>query len=513
MLKEVNVVFKKRYDLPFLIAYPSKYRVAISTLPFHTLYFKLNEYKEIYAERAVYDRPSSLNEGFSSIETGKVLKRFKAIFFSIHYELDYVRLVRMLLTSGIGPRRHGRASPLVIVGGPPVTSNPYPLYEIADIIAIGEMEGVLPEVVNSILEFPDDKHRALEALTGREGIFIPGIDEKVNRFWLRNHEMKGAYQPILHTLPKEDHRFKGIYDRAFIVEVSRGCPKSCYFCLLSYHFRPERRKSLKELKGIIERGVRLNPVDSVALISSNYPGDKYGMELLEFIVRELKLKVSIPSIRVESLNESILSLMKEGGQRIVTVAPEVGTESLRKGLNKDVSDDMILNTLRRVKRMGFKYVKMYFMYGLPQETEEDLRAIFRLVSRVKELGFKLKGSIRLSLNPFIPKVGTPMQNHRAEPYEVLKAKQRKLFSYFKDDDTFGIFGYGPRDAIIQATLSTASKDVFELLIRWAERGTEIGHLRGAMKGLGVKDWGGLYAKYGSKSPLIRHEDKVKTEVF
>jgi radical SAM superfamily enzyme YgiQ (UPF0313 family) len=373
------------------------------------------------------------------------------------------------------------------------------------------MEGILPKVVNSILEFPDDRHRTLEALVGKKGIFIPGVYEKVDRFWLRNHEMKGAYQPILHTLPKEDHRFRGIYGRAFIAEVGRGCSKSCYFCLLSYHFRPERRKNLKELKDIIEKGIETNPVDSVALISSNYPGDKYGIELLEFVVRELKLKVSIPSIRVESLNESVLSLMKEGGQRIVTVAPEVGTEGLRKALNKDVNDSMILDTLRRAKRVGFKYVKLYFMYGLPQETEEDLRAIYRLVCSIKDLGYRLKGSVRLSINPFIPKVGTPMQHHRVEPYDVLKAKQRRLFSYFKDDDTFSISGYSSRDAIVQATLSTASKDVFELLIRWAARGTEIGHLRGAMKELGIKDWEGLYAKYGSRSPLIRHGGK--TEVF
>ncbi len=493
MLRESNVIYKKRYSLSVAIAYPSLYNVAISTLSFHMLYFKLNEYSEVYAERVVYDKPSSGN-GFVSIETSKPLSKFDAIFFSVHYELDYVRLVRMLISSNIEPRRRKRRKPLIIVGGPCVTSNPYPLFKIANVIGVGEMEGIVPEVVEALIK----GEKAEDELAGKRGILVPDYDGKVERYWLK--DLNNAWSPTLHVLPKEG--YEGIYGRAFLAEVSRGCTNMCLFCLLAYHFCPERRKDLAKLKREIERGVELNDVKSVALISSNYPSDSYGIDLLNFIVRDLGLSISIPSIRIEALNEGILELLREGGQRIVTVAPETGNEGLRFLLNKKVRDEEIFTVLKNARKLGFRAVKMYFMYGLPRERKEDLDSIVSLVKKIKKLGFNDRNSIRISINPFISKTGTPFQFADLDSYEELLLKRKYLCEKLSGDPSIRLSGYSPRDAIIQAIFSTGNEEVSDLLISWASFGTGTGNLRKTMKAYGIRNWNELYSRYAKKSPLI-----------
>lgn len=468
---ELNAIRKKRYISSFAVAYPSIYPVSVSTLSVHMLYFTLNSYKEFYAQRVVYDRPSWTN-GFSGIEARTPLSKFDIIFFSVHYELDYVRLVRMLFLSGVEPltKKRGR-KPLVVIGGPAPTANPWPLCEIADIIVIGEMEPVLKRILEA------DR---LDELAGLDGIFIPGLTEKRKRAWVR--DLNQAWQPELHVMPPEG----GVYGRAYLLEVSRGCEKMCKFCLLAHNFAPERRKDLRTLKEQAEKGVKANGAEAVVLISSNYPKD--GTELARFIVDELGLKVSIPSITAEALNEELLEVMRRGGQRTLTLAPESG-EAVRLQLNKKVNDEKYLETMKLARKVGFDKVKLYFLYGVPGENLDD---VLKFIKKVKELGFR---EVYVSANPLIPKAGTPMSGLRMPSYRELMEK-RKMLS--KGPYRFG--GYSPREALVQATLSTASKEMGRLLLKWASIGTDMGSLRRAMKEDGIADWDGLFAKYGLKSP-------------
>lgn len=468
---ELNVVRKKRYASSFAVAYPSTYPVSVSTLSVHMLYFALNSYKEFYAQRVVYDRPS-WTDGFSGIEAKTPLSKFDMILFSIHYELDYVRLLRMLILSGVEPlAKKRKRKPLIVVGGPAPTANPWPLYEIADIIVIGEMEPVLKRILEA---------EKLDDLAGLKGLFIPGMAEDRKRAWLE--DLNQAWQPELHVIPPEG----GVYGRAYLLEVSRGCGKMCRFCLLAYNFAPERRKDLKRLKEQAEKGVKANKAEAVVLISSNYPKD--CVELARFVVDELGVRVSIPSITAEVLNEELLEVMRKGGQRTLTLAPESG-EALRFQLNKRVKDEEFFEAMKLARKVGFDKVKLYFLYGIPGEELED---ILRFVKKVKGLGFK---EVYVSANPLIPKAGTPMSSLKMPSYKELLEK-RKLLS----KGPYRFDGYSPREAIVQATLSTASKEISPLLLKWASIGTDMGSLRRAMRDDGITDWNGLFTKYGLRSP-------------
>ncbi len=474
-MKELNAVYKRRYSYDIAVVCPSTYPVSVSTLSIHMLYFKLNSYREFYAQRVVYDKPSWRN-GFSGIEVGTPLSKFDVLLFSVHYELDYVRLVRMLLLSGIEPLAKKRKGPLVVIGGPAPTANPWPLYEIADVIVLGEMEPVLEKLLWA------SNNEKLDELADVPGVFIPGFAEKRRRAWLKDLNL--AWQPELHVMPPKG----GVYGRAYLLEVSRGCRYMCRFCLLAHNFVPERSKALSVLKRQAEAGMKANRVNTAVLISSNYPGCDEGVELLRFMVEDLGMKVSIPSVRAETLNEELLTLMRKGGQRTLTLAPEA-EEKIRMDLNKHTSDERYFEAMRFARKVGFDKVKLYFLYGIPGER---LEKIVEFVKKAKKLGFR---EVYVSANPLIPKIGTPMSGFKMPTYKELVVKRR-----FLEKGPYRFDGYGPREALVQATVSTASKELGHLLIRWASLGTDMGSLRRALKEENIEDWDGLFMKYGSRSP-------------
>ena len=285
MIREINTVFKRKWKFRVAVLYPSVYRVAITSLSFHMLYFLLNSFDEVFAERFVLSRLRGEEIAPVSLETRTPLRGFDLIFVSVHSELDYVNIVRMLISAEIPVEREKRRKgPIVIVGGPAPMSNPAPLSRIADFVSIGEIEKVVPEVMDIFLEIGDIE-KAKEEISRKEGIYLEG-NKKVKRVYVKDLDSQ-AFQPIVQIQSLDQ---TGIFGRCFMIEESRGCPYRCAFCPVSRVFHPFRFRSKEVIEELIERGIRANKVRKVVFYSSSFFSNPEAEEILRFTVEKLKME-------------------------------------------------------------------------------------------------------------------------------------------------------------------------------------------------------------------------------
>jgi radical SAM superfamily enzyme YgiQ (UPF0313 family) len=400
------------------LLYPSTYKVAMSSAVFHMLYFKLQD-AGFYVERFTADR------GPWGVEDGTPLREFDYIVATVHYELDYVNIVKVLVDAGISAKASQRSKPKLILGGPPVTANPEPVAEFADAIAVGELEPNW-ELLVEYMATGDEV----------EGLYYP---------------QRGAYPvEIRHAndLTWLDHRRIPEPESAFSisVELARGCPYSCLFCMESYISKPYRPRNweivLSEVTWLYGKyGVR--PA-LVALTANAHPHFK---DLLRETVNR-GLPLSVPSLRAELLDDESLKLIAEVGQRTVTIAPET-SERLRKALGKDMSDEDVVRVARKAAELGLK-IKLYMLVGVPCERGEDIEAARRLVAEVKKTGAPLY----LSVNPFVPKPQTPLQYHPMAPLDYLKRAIEEMGRAPHDQFSY----YDPLMAVAQAAIALGGRE-------------------------------------------------------
>lgn len=394
------------------IAYPNSYSVGISNLGFLQIYKILASDKEIFISRFFKWG------GFPplSFEEGRSLREFDVITFSLSYELDVLNLLSMLKEAGIPPLRENRnedAFPLVGVGGILPTMNPLPFFPIADFIVCGEGEDVvteIAEVFKARLGSPKDK--ILEELAQIEGVLVPGIKERTYRRLIKDLDAHSLVAPLWTPF----NQFGG----ALLIELNRGCIRSCFFCPVRQCYKPFRIVSLNKIKLLLNevpRDVKLGLISSVA---SDYP---YFDELLDYLLAEER-KVSFGSFRVEGISEKLLVLLKLSGQNTLTLAPETGNDELRRRIGKEFSNELIEEKVKLIYDFGFRKVKLYFMVGLPGETMDDVNDILKLVSRLKK-SFKEINFV-VNVSPFVPKPFTPFEDSPFSPLEELRKKIRLI---------------------------------------------------------------------------------------
>ena len=380
------------------LAYPNSYYVGMSNLGFQTIYGLLNSYDHIVCERLFHPL-------LASIESQRQPREFGVLAFSISYELDYFNVVEMIKASGIPlfAAQRDISHPLVIGGGPCVSANPEPLAPFFDAFVIGEAEAVLPQVLTTIAEgSADSRDVLLEALSRVPGVYVPNYPQgkPVLRQWAPNLDDFVTTSVVL----TPDTELANIY----LMEMARGCGRGCRFCLAGHIFRPMRPRSLDHLLQQAEEGLlRSKRLGLVGAAISDHP------QLEELIVRLRKMgaQLSVSSLRVKPLSPVVLKALAEGGTRHVSLAPEAGSPRLRNLVNKGVSDDDILRAVDAVARIGLKQLKLYFMVGLPTETDEEAAEIVKLALSCKAIIGRRQAETRLILNisPFVPKAGTPFQ--------------------------------------------------------------------------------------------------------
>ncbi len=444
--------------LPIALIYPNSYYLGMSNLGLHALYRLFNSYDEVVAERAFWEQENRDKRSATiSLESRHPLSHFSVLAFSISYELDYFNVVSILKASGIPlfaadrDERH----PLVMAGGPCLTANPMPLSPFFDCLGIGEAEPMLPAMMPLLLESTGDKRdKLLKSLASLPGIYVPQHPAtKVARQWAANLDDF----PVTSAILTPDTELGDLY----LIEVQRGCHWGCRFCLVSTAFRPIRFRSVAKLMELAEQGLKYRKrIGLVGPAVSDHP----QLEELLIRLRLMGAEFSLSSLRAGHLSDKTLAEIARSGARTITLAPEAGSERLRQVIKKGISEDDILGTISKLAAQGIKQLKLYFMIGLPSETDEDIEEIIKLTLKGKSILDRKQSGTRLALNiaPFVPKAGTPFQrlpvapiptlNHR---FSLLRSRLAPKGIKFKSES--------PAWSQIQGVLSRGDTKVAEVL--------------------------------------------------
>ena len=392
--------------LPVALIYPNSYYLGMSNLGVHTIYALLNSYSEVVGERVFWER-EHLDKKISplSLESKRPLSDFAVLAFSVSYELDYFNVVQIIKASGIplyaADRDEGH--PLVIAGGPCITANPIPLSPFFDCLCIGEAEPILPSMLSTLFEGISGKRdELLKALACLPGVYVPAHhpETPVFRQWLKNLDEHPSTSVVL----TPDTELGALY----LIEVERGCNWGCRFCLVGTTFSPMRFRSMDNLLEQAKQGLEHRKrIGLVGPAVSDHPNIE---ELLDRL-RHMGAELSISSLRIGSLSSNVLRSMAEGRARTIALAPEAGSQRLRQIIKKGISEDDILEAISKVAEQGIKQLKLYFMIGLPSETDEDIEEIIKLTLAAKSIIDRQQSGTRITLNiaPFVPKASTPFQ--------------------------------------------------------------------------------------------------------
>lgn len=455
------------------VAYPSLYQVAVDSLSFQMLYYYLNSHDGIYAERVFFTDISSVPA--LTAESATPLRRLDALMFTVHYELDFVNIVRLLLGSGIEPLASRREKPIVVVGGPPVIANPLPLSLFADVLVIGEIEATVPTIVESLLEERTSKEKLLDSLAPEKGFYIPRRDMEEVRFNIAQ-KLEFHFHPIAQVQPLRAP-FK--WRRRTAVEVARGCIRGCRFCLEGRIFNILRERPPEDILRISKEGSAANMSRFVKLISLSFFDHSQADTILEKLCNE-GLQFSVPSLRADTLNTRRLELLREGGQKTLVFAPETGSLEVGAKIGKFVKLEKAIELASEARKLGFTGIKLYFMVGLPGENEEDLERTVEYIARLSsESEFRGVRQLKITISPFVPKPQTPLERF---PFVGVKEAKRRI-RYFKKRlaGIADVREYDPRLAWIQTIISRGGSEIGQVLLGWALRGGGLGAWRAALR--------------------------------
>jgi radical SAM family uncharacterized protein/radical SAM-linked protein len=426
----------KKVRLRLALAFPDLYPIGMSHVGIQILYHILNAREEIAAERVFapgVDLEERLrNEGIplASLESGTPLCEFDIVGFSLLYELNYTGILNMLSLSGIPfyGKERDRSHPFVIAGGP-CTFNPEPVAEFFDAMVVGDGEDVVLDLARAWLEWREggeDRKALLKRWSGLQGVYVPsffdiGTDSKgfqvVKPLFPDYKTVRKSLVSDLKNVPYPDHPVvpfgTPVHDRISL-EICRGCTRGCRFCQAGMIYRPVRERSCADLLSLAERSLASTGHDDISLLSLS-TGDYSRIEaLMEALMNRCapdRIAVSLPSLRVGSLTASLMNQIKRVRKTGFTVAPEAGSQRLRQVINKNITEEDLEETVRNAFDLGWKLIKLYFMIGLPTETDDDLDAIINLARRLQRIRSPggRGNNVTVSVSTFIPKAHTPFQ--------------------------------------------------------------------------------------------------------
>lgn len=409
---------RENADLNYLLCFPDVYEVGMSNLGIKILYGILNNRKDTNCESAYApwsDMAKVLreeNEPLFSSETRKSMNEFDIIGFSMQYELSYTGMLYMLELGKVkllaSERKEG--DPIVMAGGP-CTVNPLPLVDFVDLFSIGDGEQTLDELAELYVENKRSggaRSDFLRKAAKIDGVYVPSVGKTdVQRAVIA--DLDSAYFPTAPQVPN----IEAVHNRA-VLEIFRGCTRGCRFCQAGFIYRPVRERKADTVVRLSEELIDNCGFDEISLSSlstCDYPDLRELLTKLKPITDRRHVTIALPSTRVDSFEAEFVEQSRKGS---LTFAPEAGTQRLRDVINKNVTEENIFTCMRNAFAKGYASVKLYFMIGLPTETDDDILAIADLASRIKQMyrecaGNKKRLTITVSASTFVPKPFTPFQ--------------------------------------------------------------------------------------------------------
>jgi radical SAM superfamily enzyme YgiQ (UPF0313 family) len=457
----------------------------MANLGFHAVYRIANAENDVLCERAFLPEEPGVEP--RTVESGRPLRDFDVVAFSLSFEDDYVNVLDVLRRSGIPLCAADRDErfPLVVGGGIAVQINPEPLAPFFDLFLVGEAEELLPSFLGAMRrpEARAGRAASLRALSRLPGAYVPSLYEVlyadtrdpggqwVTRFEPREGAsplVKRLYVPDLSKVPTSRvvDTPGAQFGDLFLTEVARGCLWGCRFCAAGFVQRPYREVDLEVLRGEVRKGIEKGL--RIGLVGPD-TSDYTGLDPLTCFIGEEGGTFSPSSLRVDAITPELAGRMAEGGERSITIAPEAGTDRMRKVVNKDFSDDRIIEAAEAALSKGMRHVKLYFMCGLPTETDADVEGMAVIALRIRDEVMKPRaratgrmGRITLSVNPFVPKPWTPFQWAPMHDAACLAGKRRLLERRLRPQGIEVEF-LSPREAYVQTLLSRGDRRCADLL--------------------------------------------------
>ena len=464
------------------LVYPNHYSLAMGNLGFQVVYESFDAFPGVVCERAFLPddtggvtRP---RRSLCSLESGRRVSEFDLIAFSISFETDYLNVIRVLDLAGLEARRSERTAddPLVIAGGPAVFLNPEPIADFFDLFLIGEAEEMLPEFLAVWLSRMNDRAAVLPAISAEvRGAYVPSYYEPTfdgpRLAALRYHGPGEARveRRLLWDLNKFATTTRVLTDEAVfgdmvMVEASRGCQWGCRFCAAGFMYRPIRTRSPERLAESVTDG--LDQRKTIGLVGAEMASVP-GVDRLSELAAAAGGRLSPSSLKADCVTPRLAAGLAAGGTRSVTVAPEAGSERMRRVINKNLTEADILRAAELLVGEGVRHLKLYFMVGLPTETDDDVMAIAELTNRIRQrIGNGTRGhlpTLTVSVNPFVPKPWTPFQWDPMEPIPRVRMKLRRLRQACGRIGNVQFDTESPREAYLQTLLSRGDRRVGFLL--------------------------------------------------
>ena len=532
------------------LVFPDIYDIGVSNMGLKILYDQINQREDALAERAyapwldMEDLMRQHGIPLYALESKRPLACFDLIGFTLPYETLYTNTLNVLDLAGIPVRSVERDErhPIIIAGGH-ACMNPEPMHAFIDAFVIGEGEEVIHEIIDTIQNAKRQRSKVnlndVQPLTfDREALLrelaqIPGV--YVPRFYETSYLDDGTVARIEPTvadvpkiitkrivakLPPPPTKFivpnVDIVHNRVSVEIMRGCTRGCRFCHAGMITRPVRERSVDEILQAAEEALKSTGFEELALLSLSSSDYTHVLELVTKVGEKFggtHLKVSLPSLRIESVSIDLMERLKDRRSGGFTLAPEAATERMRRIINKFIPDEDIINTTREIYRRGWTTIKLYFMIGHPSETLEDVKAIADLCKRVLAEGRKVigwKAKLHAGVSTFVPKSQTPFQWVSCDTPEQIKAKQELLKRELYRDKNIKLSLTDAEDSFLEAWLSRGDRRMAEVVYSAWKKGSKFDAWKEGKK---YDAWMEAFAEHGLDPLFYTHRQRRTDEVF